>query len=81
MRRSPQWEATEILQSKAGTKLGHFSDAKQTAQCGSHFKIDQLGRCKVLMSQAGSSCLSPLAVIDENGDQNTGVSDYHDPHG
>jgi hypothetical protein len=80
MRRSPQWETTEIRQSKACTKLVDLSDAKQTAQCGSHLEIDQLGGCKVLISHASPGHLSPRPVINEDGDQNTGVSDYHDLH-
>ena len=81
VRRSPQWETAEIRQSNASSKLLDLPGAKQTAQRGRHLKIDQLRRREVLMSYASSSCVSPDAVIDKYGDQNAGVSDYHDPRG
>ena len=81
VRRSPYWETAEICKSQTSSKLPDLSRAKQTAQRGRHLEIDQLRRREVLMSYASSSHVSPHAVIDKYGDQNAGVSDYHDPRG
>jgi hypothetical protein len=81
VRRSPNWETAEIRKTLASSKLPDLSRAKQTAQGGRHLEIDQLRRREVFMSYAGSSHISAHAVIDKYGDQNSGVSDYHDPRG
>ena len=73
--------ARDDRQREASATLIDLSGAEQPAQCGSHLEINELGRRNLLMPQAGSCCISPGSVIDEAGDQNAGVSDYHGPRG
>ena len=81
MRCPAKRKITEIRQCFARTAFVDLSDAEQATQGGGDLKIDQLGRGQFLTSQPGSCRVSPDPIIDEDREEHTGVSDYHDQPG